>query len=119
MFTFIFTFEISKRKEMKTLTQIIAKSRSKVMRTAWHLHRVTGISFSECLKKAWEIIKDAFNKIELQKGRCFLENKKNVYRMIDKPIKDVNREMIDNVVFLTNFFKNQFRIIERKKANDP
>ena len=103
---------------MKTLTQIIAKSKSKVMRTAWHLHRVTGISFSECLKKAWQIIKSAFGKIELKTGMCFLENKQNVFRMTDRPMQDINREMTKNIVFLVEVFTQEFRITERRKATE-
>lgn len=99
---------------MKNLT-IITKLKSKVMRTAWHLNRLTGNNFSECLKKAWSIIKKAFAKIELQKGECFLENKKNVYRMIDRPMQDINKEMVKNIVFLVSVFENEFKITNREK----
>ena len=101
---------------MKTLTQIIAKSRSKVMRTAWHLHRVTGFTFSECLKKAWQIIKTAFSRIELTTGMCFLENKQNVFRIIDRPVQEINKEMTKNIVFLVEVFIKETEIMARKAA---
>lgn len=103
---------------MKTLTHIITKSRSKVMRTAWHLHRVTGFSFSECLKKAWQIIKNAFGRIELTTGKCFLENKRNVFRMIDRSSQEINKEMVKNVVFLTEVFTKETEIKARRNATE-
>lgn len=99
---------------MKTLTKIIAKSRSKVMRTAWHLHKETGKDFSECLKKAWQIIKEAFSQIELQTGKCFFENKKNVFRMIDRSAKEINSEMVKKVVFMVEVFKRDTQLIARE-----
>lgn len=86
------------------------------MRTAWHLHRVTGFSFSECLKKAWQIIKTAFGRIELTTGKCFLENKQNVFRMIDRPAQEINREMTKNIVFLVEVFTTETEIKARKAA---
>ena len=92
----------------------IKNLRSKVMRTAWEIFRTTKNSFSACQQKAWEIIKLSFSKIELQVGRCFLENKRNVYRKIDRPVSEINKEMISNIVFLVNHFKRDFELTERK-----
>lgn len=95
---------------MKTIKNL----KSKIMRIAWELFRNTNYSFSECLKNAWNIIKQSFNRIDLKIGRCFLENKKNVFRMIDKSSKDINKEMVSNIVFLVNHFKRDFELTERK-----
>ena len=30
-----------------------------IMRTAWQMCRATGVTFAECLHKAWQVFKDA------------------------------------------------------------
>ena len=77
------------------------------MRTAWHLHRTTGDSFAECLKAAWFIIKNAFKKIELQKGVFSLENG---YKMYDRPESEINKEMTKNIIWLVDWCLNDRRL---------
>ena len=100
------------------MNKIIKNLRNKVMRTAWELFRTTSLDFGTCLKQAWKIIKDSFAKIELQTGRCFLENFKNVYRKIDRPAKEINKEFVSNVVFLVNHFKRSIEFGKRKAARE-
>lgn len=61
-------------------------------------------------------MKSAFSKIELQTGMCFLENKQNVFRMIDRPAQDINREMVKKIVFLTEVFIKETELKARKAA---
>ena len=100
------------------MNKIIKNLRNKVMRTAWELFRTTVLDFGMCLKQAWKIIKDSFDKIELTTGRCFLENFKNVYRKIDRPAKEINKEFISNVVFLVNHFKRSVEFDKRKASRE-
>ena len=100
------------------MNKTIKNLRNKVMRTAWELFRTTGLDFRTCLKQAWKITKDSFAKIELQTGRCFLENFKNVYRQVERPAKEINKEFISNVVFLVDHFKRSVEFDKRKAARE-
>ena len=100
------------------MTSIIKNFRNKLMRTAWEIFRSSELTFGESLRKAWKIVKDAFAKIELQTGRCFLENFKNVYRKIDRPAKEINKEFVSNVVFLVDHFKRSLEFDKRKAARE-
>ena len=100
---------------MKILTSTIAKSRNKVMRTAWHLFRNTELNFSEALKKAWEIIKEAFHKIELQNGMFSLSEG---YKMYDRPQSEINKEMTKNIVWLVDWFLNDRRLRMQEEARE-
>lgn len=100
------------------MIKAIKNLRNKVMRIAWELFRTTGLSFGESLRKAWKIIKDSFAKIELTTGKCFLENFKNVYRQVERPAKEINKEFISNVVFLVNHFKREIEFANKKAKRE-
>lgn len=102
---------------MQTLTSTIKNLRNKVMRTAWHLFRKTGLSFAECLKNDWKIIKEAVSKVDTHKGRCFLENGKNVYRMIARDAKTVNKEIISQIVRITELVIRRAEFKKKRRGN--
>ena len=95
------------------LSAHVFKLRNRVMRTAWELHRVSGLTFGECLKKAWQIVKDSFAKIKLvySKPVNYWES-----LIVEKTAKEVNREFIANIVWYVEHFKKTIAHTKKEEA---
>ena len=102
---------------MKTITKL----KSKVMRTAWEISRTTKKDFSFCLKKAWEIIKQSFAKINLVSIVPMKKNElpafcKSASIRIEKTTKEINKEMVTNIVWYVNHIKSNVEFEKIKEV---
>ena len=90
------------------------------MRTAWEIFRTTKKDFSFCLKKAWELIKKSFAKIKLITIVPIQKNElpefcKSASKRIEKTTKEINKEMIANIVWYVNYIKSSVEFEKRKE----
>lgn len=94
---------------------------SRIMKTAWQFYRQTGITFSECLKKAWANIKLVI-KMQSQTVRFYFQKVDGTIReawgtlveeVIADKIKGNNRKPNNTVQAYFDTEKQEFRCFKK------
>lgn len=103
------------------MTTVFKKQMSNVMNDAWRMFRVTGESFSECLKRAWvllklklqmkkRIVQFFYQKMNGEIRQAFGTLQENV---IDGAVKGSGRKPNENLFTYFDTEKSEFRSFKK------
>ena len=100
-------------------TKITKTSLSQIMRLAWQFFRQTGISFSECLKKAWAnfklVLKMQFETVRFyfQKVDGSIREAWGTLQDVESKIKGDNRTKNNTIQVYFDTEKQEFRCFKK------